>query len=269
MTIRKSTAGLIVALCLAASSAAEPTEITVHVISKGAKFIGSSMGGVSITLRDARTGELLAQGTTQGTTGDTEKIMEEKHGRGDALSTRQAASYTATLELEEPRLIEVTAYGPLAQRQSAGRVSATQWVVPGRHINQGDGWLLQMPGLIVDALAPPAHIKLPGAQTIKLHANVTMMCGCPITPDGLWDADRFEIRAVVRRDGKRVAELPMRYAGTPSQFRVEYEAAEPGVYDALIYAHQPSNGNTGLDRTTWIIAPSEGQDYGSSSRNSG
>ncbi len=41
---------------------AEPTHITVHVLAKGAKFIGTSMGGVEITIRDADTGELLAKG---------------------------------------------------------------------------------------------------------------------------------------------------------------------------------------------------------------
>ena len=36
---------------------AEPTDITVRVLSKDAKFVGTSMGGVRITLRDAETGE--------------------------------------------------------------------------------------------------------------------------------------------------------------------------------------------------------------------
>ena len=62
-----------------------------------------------------------------------------------------------------------------------------------------------MPGLVVDVLSPPAHIKLSGPpQTIQLRANVTMMCGCPLAPDGLWDAKEFEIRAIVKRDGKPV-----------------------------------------------------------------
>ena len=54
---------------------AEETQIDVRVISKGGKFIGTSMGGVLITIRDAKTAELLAKGVTRGTTGDTEKII--------------------------------------------------------------------------------------------------------------------------------------------------------------------------------------------------
>ena len=54
---------------------AEPTKVAVRALSKGAKFIGTSMGGVRIVIRDAATGEILVQGLTQGTTGETKRIM--------------------------------------------------------------------------------------------------------------------------------------------------------------------------------------------------
>ncbi len=42
-----------------------------------------------------------------------------------------------------------------------------------------------MPGFLVSALAPPGHSALHGVpQTVMLKANIMMMCGCPITPDG-------------------------------------------------------------------------------------
>ena len=47
-----------------ATSHAIPTTITVRVISKGAKFIGTSMGGAQITIRNNMTKELLASGMT-------------------------------------------------------------------------------------------------------------------------------------------------------------------------------------------------------------
>jgi hypothetical protein len=54
---------LMVAVVSAALTArAEPTQLEVRVISKGAKFVGTSMGGVLITIRNADTGELLAEG---------------------------------------------------------------------------------------------------------------------------------------------------------------------------------------------------------------
>jgi hypothetical protein len=236
-------------------SQAEPTHITLRVISKDAKFIGTSMGGVLITIRDAQTGELLAQGTTQGSTGDTGRIMKQDRKRGVPLSTEDAAKFSTTLDLNEPRLVEVTATGPLAQRQSAGRVSATQWIVPGKHLTGGDGWLLEMPGFVVDVVAPPAHVSFGGApQRVELRANVVMMCGCPTEPGGLWDASRYEVRAMVKRNGTRISDVPFTYAGTTSQFAGVLSADQPGTYEAVVYAYDPHTGNTGLDMTTFIVA---------------
>lgn len=250
--------GLLVGLgtLLPRPASAEPTEITVRVISRDAKFIGTSMGGMRITLRDAQTGEVLASGVTRGGTGDTKRIMHTHGGRRAHLADDTAAKFVTTLDLKKPRLIEVDAYGPLAQPQAAHRVSSSQWVVPGRDISDGDGWVLELPGFAVDVLAPPAHVKLPAATgRVELRANVTMMCGCPITPNGIWDANRYEVKAIVRHDGTRIGRYDLAYAGKPSQFTGQVPVKGPGVYDVTVYAYDPANGNTGLDRTTFIVAP--------------
>ena len=249
-------AGLALAVSMAAVAQAAPTEIVVRVISKDAKFIGTSMGGTLITIRDVDSGELLAKGVTKGDTGDTKRIMVMDKKRNDNLSTDGAAKFMATLDITEPRLIEVSAYGPLAQRQSANKVSATQWIVPGKHVNAGDGFLLQMPGFIVDVMDPPAHIKLTGAmQTIKLRANVTMMCGCTLELGGPWDPSKYEVKALLKRNGEAVGELPLEYAGAISQFAATWDVKQVGTYQATVYAYDPVNGNTGVDSVTFIVAP--------------
>ena len=96
---------------------AEPTEVSIRVLSKDAKFIGSSMGGMRITLRDAMTGEILATGVTSGGTGNTKLLMHKDGGRRAVMVDEKAGGFHTTLDLEEPRLIEVEAYGPLAQLQ--------------------------------------------------------------------------------------------------------------------------------------------------------
>lgn len=248
--------GLGLGLSFATSIHAKPTDITVRVISKDGKFVGTSMGGVLITIRDADTGELLAKGETKGDTGDTKRIMAAERKRGEALSSEGAAKFAVTLDINEPRLIEIAAYGPLAQRQSANRVSATQWIIPGKHISAGDGFLLQLPGFVVDVLDPPTHIKLSGTpQTVKLRANVTMMCGCTIEPGGLWDAGKFEVKALLKRNGEAAGELPLEYAGTISQFAGNWDIKQPGTYQASVYAYDPANGNTGMDNVTFVVAP--------------
>lgn len=256
MHIRQALSFLVFGLLgLAPSCAlAEPTDIIVRVLSKDAKFIGTSMGGMRITMRDAETGEMLATGLTEGGTGDTERIMHERGGRRAQLSDASAAKYQVTLDLDAPRLVEVEAYGPLAQRQAAQRIVSTQWVIPGRHITGGDGWVLELPGFAVDVLSPPAHVRVGDAKEVKVRANVVTMCGCPVEPKGIWDAERYEVQAIVTVNGKQVGRVPLGFAGETSQFAGSVPVDAPGFYDVLVYAYDPETGNTGLDRTTFIAA---------------
>lgn len=233
---------------------AEPTEITIRVLSKDAKFIGTSMGGMRVTVRDAHTGEILAAGLTQGGTGDTKRIMHENGGRRAQLADDSAAKFVTVLDLDEPRLIEVEAYGPVAQPQAAHRVLSSQWIIPGRHLSASDGWVLELPGFVVDVLAPAAHFKLPAdTDSVDLRVNVTLMCGCPIEPKGIWDAERYEVKAIVNRDGQPAQQIDLAYGGETSQFTGAVPVTGPGVYNVLVYAYDPTNGNTGLDRTTFVV----------------
>jgi len=246
---------ILLLLLLASQAWAATTQIDVRVLSRGAKFIGTSMGGVQITLKDVHTGELLAKGKTEGGTGDTQRIMTAKHARNGVLADASAAVFRTTLELDEPRLIKVTAHGPLAQRQAANTVSATQWVIPGKDLTGGNGWLLEMPGFVVDVLNPPAHQSFTGLpQEITITANIMMMCGCPITPGGLWDAEDYQVRTLVSRNGESMPHISMEYAGEPSQFTGTLSVAEPGTYEVTVYAYDPQTGNTGLDTTTFRIS---------------
>jgi hypothetical protein len=233
---------------------AEPTEIVVRVLANDSKFIGTSMGGMRVTLRDAQTGEVLASGVTQGSTGDTSVSMHENGGRRALLSDPSAAKYAATLDLDAPRLIEAEIFGPLAQLQSATRAVSTRWVVPGRGLAAGDGWMIELPGLAVDVLAPPAHVRTsPDAKTVDVRANVILMCGCPIAPGGTWDANNYEVKALVSRDGQRFASVDLAYAGQPSQFAGSVPVDGDGIYEVLVYAYDKTHGNTGVDRTTFLV----------------
>jgi hypothetical protein len=246
----------ILSAVLASSAFAVPTQITVRVKSKDAKFVGTTMGGALITIKDAQTGELLAKGVTAGGTGNTEKIMVTPIRRGVPIADESAAQFTATIDIDEPRLVEVSAYGPGANLQAANRVSATQWVVPGKNITQGDAWMLELPGFAVDVLAPPAHSMQGGSpQNVEIRANVTMMCGCPTAPVGLWDANKIEVAALLYRNGKRIGVLPLKFAGSASQFSATWNVKEPGTYEATVYAYDPATGNTGLDSTTFMVGP--------------
>lgn len=231
-----------------------PTSIVVRVKSKDAKFIGSSMGGALVKIRNQDTGEILATGYTEGTTGNTKTIMTAPNTRGKTISDDASAKFTTTLDIEQPIIAEISAYGPMVQRQSANRVSLTQWIIPGKHITAGDALVLEMPGLVVNISSPPANIKFGGTpQIVNIKANITMMCGCPIKPNGIWNANKFDISAILEKDGKKFENIKLLYAGETSQFSTRYTVLEAGIYDVWVYAFDESNGNTGLDQTTFVI----------------
>jgi hypothetical protein len=230
-----------------------PTTITVRVIAKGGKFLGDDIGGAQVTIRDAQTGELLASGTTQGGSGNTAEIMQTCRERGEPIPTDMASAFTITIPLDQPRPIEATAYGPLGGLQSANKVSATQWIVPGNDLTGGDGLLLEIPGLLVQVLSPPTHLALTGPTTIQFAANVAMMCGCPLEPGGIWDSNTFQVCARISVESQEIAQVPLTYAGQPSQFSGTWALSEPGFYEAVIYAYQPANGNTGMGRVTFFL----------------
>lgn len=233
---------------------AEPTDITVRVLSKDAKFIGTSMGGMRVTLSDAETGEVLAQGVTEGGTGNTKLLMHEEGGRRAPMADESAAKFAATLDLDTPRLIRATAYGPLGHPASAHSAGATQWVVPGRDLAGGDGWVLELPGFVVELLSPETPVVASSSgKSIALKAKVTMMCGCPITPGGLWDADGYEVTGLLYKDGKKVDETALAYAGETSLFAGDMATPRPGRYELVVYAYDPANGNTGVAKTPLIV----------------
>lgn len=170
--ISRTAAALLGLLALAAGSAqAEETRVTVHVLSKDAKFIGSSMGGARVTLRDADTGELLAEGTTRGSTGDTALLVVEPRERYADLGTQGAAAFEAVLDLDRPTRIEIAAHGPLAQLQSAVSASSTRWVVPGKHLTGPGSVVIELAGFVVDVLKPAVHS---GGDTDQIHVRTVL-----------------------------------------------------------------------------------------------
>lgn len=239
------------AFALSVPAAAEPTDVAVRVIAKGAKFVGTSMGGVRVVMRDAETGEILADGVATGSTGDTGRIMTEGLDRSGARWTPGAAQFVARLDLDAPRKIRVEATGPLSQAQAAVTVTSEQWVAPGQPVVGGDAWLLELPGFAVDILSPAAHSTVGGDMTIE--ANVVMMCGCPLTPGGLWDSDGYELTAVVRGPDGSTQEITLEHAGAPSRFAATWRPAADGLYDITVIAWDEANGNTGVDRTTAFV----------------
>lgn len=244
------------------------TRVDVRVIAKGGKYLGDDIGGALVTIEDVHTGESLARGTTSGGSGVT-NLMDVCVTQSEVLPVEQASVFTATLDLEGPRLVRVTAFGPLAAQQSSNTVSLTQWVYPGRDITggkKGGGLLLEIPGLIVQVLNPPTHaLPATAPESLQIRANVTMMCGCPISPNTDWKPEEFDVTAAIKGPKGYSAESKLAFDakaphGMPSQFVWEWKVPknktkQMQIYEITICAFQPVTGNTGVDRATIIISP--------------
>jgi hypothetical protein len=246
---------VLMVLLLAVPTLAAETRVVVRARARDGKFIGTSMGGVKVVLRDAETGQVLASGTTAGTTGDTQRLMKQPHARGTPLADEQAAKFETTLNLDEPRRVTVEVSGPEAQPQARVLTSTQLWLLPGKHL-QGDGLILEVPGFVVDALEPQAHERIKftgGKQQVPVRANLVLMCGCPTDPGGLWDSSRYEVQAQVKLDGKPLTSVPLTYAGKTSTFAGELPVQQKGAYEVTVTAYDPATGNTGLDRTSFLV----------------
>lgn len=231
---------------LALSANAAQTRITVRAVSRDAKVIGDGVGGARITVREVSTGKVLATGIQKGGTGDTKLIMQTPRGRGAAVyGTPGAASFDATLELTEPTPVEITAEGPLKYPQAMQRVSTTMLLLPGRHV-QGEGVIVEIPGFIVDA---PAAVEAIAGEALNISAKVTMTCGCPTEPGGLWDANEIDVAARIMQEGVLIREVPLRYSGTTSTYTARSEPLAPGVYDIEVLAASDRSSNFGRTAT--------------------
>lgn len=227
------------------------TQVVVRAKAHDAKFIGSSMGGVVVAIRNADTGALMAQGEIEGSTGNTEQLMRTPLGRGARLSKGGAAKFDTTLKLKKPTLATIEAKGPLGQPQSAILTSTEVWLVPGRDID-GDGIILDFPGFAVDMVSPRAHSTIEKGEKVNIKANVVMMCGCPTKPGGLWNSDDYEIEAWIEKEGKFIDKVSLSYAGETSYYKGSYEPTSSGTYNVTLVVFDPTSNNTGVDRSSFI-----------------
>lgn len=253
------------------------TSITVRVQARGGKFLGDDVGGAQVTLRDAQSGEILASGFTRGDSGNLQAgyaasaspltVVTPPTGKNqpavvqwlvpDAKSSR----FRRELALVQPTLVEITARGPLGGLQSQQTVTTAQWVMPGEEVDQGPGFVVELPGLVVQAMEPATHLALSALPAeVALVVNVTMMCGCPIAAGKPWIPGDFDVTATIRKvGGDALATVPLAFQSPgPSRFAGSYKVKKAGYYQAEIAAVQKSTGNTGVAVVTFFFQPPSG-----------
>lgn len=239
---------VIVALMMISLSAiAAETQIMVRAKAVDSKFIGTSVGGIRTIVEDAETGEILDEGWINGGTGDTALLMENPLKRGVPQTDDKTAGFLAKVDIDTPRLLRFKLIGPYGYQQAYQEASVTSWVVPGKDI-LGDGIIITLTGFIVDAWTR----VLEGGQ-VDIYTKASLLCGCPITKDGLWQADNYEAKAIIMRDDKNIDEVTLDFTGPAGMFSGKTTITEPGHYKAVVYLYDAKTGNVGVDRSMFEI----------------
>lgn len=221
-----------------------PTDVIVRAVAQDAKVLHDAVGGARITIRERSTGRILARGVQQGGSGSTEQIMRQPHRRGEVLyATPGTAGFRATLKLERPTIVEISAEGPLAYPQATRHTTTTMLLVPGRDV-LGDGVVLTLRGFIVTIEAPGAS-STPTGDSLGVRATVRMLCGCPTEPGGLWDASEIDVEARLLRNGEVLARTPLHFAGETSTYGGALAVPGDGTYTLEVLAMDADKVNFG------------------------
>jgi hypothetical protein len=238
------------------------TRVLVRVQAKGGKFIGPDGGYSLVTLRDALSGELLAQRLATGGSG-TLSTTYAPGATGNAIATpgdggtetvqwlsapqgSGTAGLLATLDLHAPMLVEFTAQTLAGGVPNGHTATQRMWITPGVHLDHEPGVVLLVPGLSVQILSP--DVANPPAGTLNVTAWVAMMCGCKIDTDLPWIPSEFQVHARVRAVGGDFEdEIPLVFQSTSTFANARPIELPPGAasYELFVNAVQASAGNVG------------------------
>ena len=220
------------------------TQLLVRVTASDAKTVGSGVGGVRVTVREVASGRLLAEGIQEGGTGNTQTIMFAKERGGTVYDTEGAAGFLAELSIDEPTIVEIVAEGPLGTPHALRRSTKTMLVLPGQHV-LGEGVILELQGFTVQ-LETPGNGRAARGTPFEVRGRVTMICGCPTQPGGMWDSDDYQILLRVSHGDRMLGEWPMEFAGETSWYTTEVTLDVIGQVDLLMIAMDASKGNFGM-----------------------
>lgn len=234
---------------------ATETKVMIRAKARDAKFIGTSLGGAHIIVRNKLNQRILAEGNTSGSTGNTDLIMKTPKVRGNSIADDHTGGFVAAIDIDEPTFVTVEVISPLNSKQAQAVVTTELWLIPGKHI-LGEGIILEIPGYIIDILKPRTHqyisLKTIQDKPFQFQANIVMMCGCVIEKGGVWNSDEIEVKGILKRDGKFVKNIDMSLVST-NLFEGSYLLTIPGNYELVLYAYHEKTGNTGVDKVNYVV----------------
>ena len=235
----------------------QPTVVLVRVVAQGAMVLGREVGGARVTITDVASGQILATGLQQGEAGDQNQIMRTPHLMEEPIySSRPSATFTATLELQKPTLVEISAEGPLAYPAALQRASKTLLLIPGQDLTH-DGIVLHLYGYLVQIERPTPHEPLIAKDDVKLRASVQTLSGSLVRPHGDWDSRKIRIYGEVLIRDRIIERLQMFYDEGSRTFEAPFFVPPskdvPDGITLRVIATDLSTGNAGMDQATYPV----------------
>ena len=226
------------------------TDVLVRVVAHGAMIVGDDVGGARVTITDVATGTVLASGLQQGDAGDQNQIMRTPRMMAEPhYSSRPAATFRATLHLERPTLVEISAQGPLAHPQAIQRVSKTVLLIPGQDLTH-DGIVLHLYGFIVQIEHPKPGDSLIAKDDVKLRASIRTLSGLPVRPHGDWDSRTLTIYGEVLLGDRVLERIQLFYVGSKGSFEAPFfvprETDAPNGMTLRVVAADRAHGHFGM-----------------------
>src|SRR5215510_10471840 len=235
----------------------KPTTILVRAVAHGSMVLGKEVGGARITITDVASGWILASGLQQGEPGDQNQIMRTPRLMEEPLySSRASASFTTTLELTHPILVDIAAEGPLAYPASSQRVSKRIWLIPGHDLTN-DGIVLALYGYIVQIEHPKADDPLSAKTDVMLRASIRTLSGALVRPHGDWDSRKIHIYGELLIGNRILERLQMFYSeertGFEAPFFVPLPKDAPDGITLRVVAIDPASGNAGVSEAKFPV----------------
>jgi hypothetical protein len=253
--------GLVGAWAADAPSPGIPTTVVVRVVGNRAMVLSDAVGGAAVTIKDLETGAVLAAGVQTGSGGDLRSIMMTPRQQVEQIySLKGSASFTATLSLTKPTLVEITGEGPLKYPRAKRRASKTVLLYPGKHVN-GDGIVLDINGLIVQIVSPTPDQPLGIGDGVTIRTTVNMMCECIVEPFGNWDSRKMELYGEVRVDDKVIGHMEFYHQGPKGLFQGDYTIPKwlkgKDRLTLRVVASDAEGINVGYDEIAYHLVPWE------------
>ncbi len=235
------------------------TQVLVRVVARGAMVLGSAVGGARVTITEVATGQVLASGLQQGESGDQNLIMRTPRLRDESVyASGHSGLFQATLQLQDPTLVEIAAQGPLNYPEAMQRASKTVLLLPGQDLKE-DGIVLELNGYIVQIEHPHPGEPLMAKEDVKLQASIRMLSGAPLRPHGDWDSRKVTIYGEVLIGDRIIDRLQFFYSGEKSLFEAPFfvplPAEAPDGILVRVVAADGAGGNFGMGQAKYPVVP--------------